>query len=87
MPATKDAPRAEAEKLTCSFCGKSRDEVGKLVSGPNNIFICDECVLLCLQITCKEGGLHERAAYYSFWFLVKFLYPVALFFHRREDSR
>jgi len=87
MPATNDAPEAEAEKLTCSFCGKSQDEVRKLVSGPNNIFICDECVFLCLQITSEHGGLHERAAYYSFIFVAKLLYPVALFFHRREDSR
>ncbi|GAB4338767.1 MAG: ATP-dependent Clp protease ATP-binding subunit ClpX [Desulfobulbaceae bacterium] len=34
---------------TCSFCGKSQDEVGKLVAGPN-VYICDECIELCTEI-------------------------------------
>ena len=87
MPATNDAPRAEAEKLTCSFCGKSQAEVGLLVSGPNNTFICERCVHLCLQINSEHGGLHERAAYYCFTFVVNLLYPVAKLFHRREDTK
>jgi ClpX C4-type zinc finger len=33
--------------LYCSFCFKSQHEVKKLISGPFNIFICDECVELC----------------------------------------
>ena len=34
---------------TCSFCGKSQDEVNKLVAGPN-VYICDECIDLCTEI-------------------------------------
>jgi ATP-dependent protease Clp ATPase subunit len=33
-------------KVTCSFCGKKRTQVAKLVAGPG-VFICDECVALC----------------------------------------
>jgi ATP-dependent Clp protease ATP-binding subunit ClpX len=33
--------------LHCSFCGKSQDEVAKLIAGPGALFICDECVELC----------------------------------------
>lgn len=33
----------------CSFCGKFQDQVNKLIAGPG-VFICDECVLLCLDI-------------------------------------
>lgn len=36
--------------LYCSFCFKSQHEVKKLISGPANIFICDECVALCNEI-------------------------------------
>ena len=39
-----------AEPIRCSFCGKSQDQVRKLVKGPNNIFICDECVAECSEI-------------------------------------
>lgn len=40
-------------KLFCSFCGKSQDEVRKLIAGPS-VFICDECVDLCNDIIREE---------------------------------
>jgi ATP-dependent Clp protease ATP-binding subunit ClpX len=40
--------------LYCSFCGKPKDIVGKLISGPNGIFICDECIDLCKDIISEE---------------------------------
>ncbi|OQX17743.1 MAG: ATP-dependent protease ATP-binding subunit ClpX [Desulfobulbaceae bacterium A2] len=42
--------------FTCSFCGKTQDEVRKLIAGPN-VFICDECVGLCNEIVrdAQEG--------------------------------
>ena len=39
--------------LYCSFCGKSQHEVGKLIAGPT-VFICDECVELCMDIIREE---------------------------------
>ena len=36
--------------LYCSFCGKSQHEVKKLIAGPT-VFICDECIELCADIT------------------------------------
>ncbi|MBP8805483.1 MAG: ATP-dependent Clp protease ATP-binding subunit ClpX [Kofleriaceae bacterium] len=41
------------EEFHCSFCGKQRREVRKLISGPR-VFICDECVTLCNDILAKE---------------------------------
>lgn len=38
----------------CSFCGKSQDQVAKIIAGPT-VFICDECVYLCLDILKHEG--------------------------------
>jgi ATP-dependent Clp protease ATP-binding subunit ClpX len=40
---------------TCSFCGKSQEEVGKLVAGPN-VYICDECIDLCNDIVHDTMG-------------------------------
>jgi ATP-dependent Clp protease ATP-binding subunit ClpX len=45
----------------CSFCGKRRREVRKLISGPR-VFICDECVALCNDIIAKEEA-QERPKY------------------------
>lgn len=39
--------------LRCSFCGKAQTEVKKLISGPG-VYICDECVGLCLPIIADE---------------------------------
>ena len=39
--------------LYCSFCGKSQHEVKKLIAGPT-VFICDECVELCMDIINEE---------------------------------
>ena len=40
-------------RLKCSFCGKSQDQVKKLIAGPE-VYICDECVELCNQILDEE---------------------------------
>ncbi|MBW2021885.1 MAG: ATP-dependent Clp protease ATP-binding subunit ClpX [Deltaproteobacteria bacterium] len=39
--------------LLCSFCGKSQDEVKKLIAGPS-VYICDECIQLCNEIIAEE---------------------------------
>lgn len=44
----------------CSFCGKSQDEVRKLIAGPT-VFICDECIELCNDIVAEEWD-EERAS-------------------------
>jgi ATP-dependent Clp protease ATP-binding subunit ClpX len=47
-PVPAAAGAAEPKKtLYCSFCFKSQHDVRKLISGPANLFICDECVDLC----------------------------------------
>jgi len=50
--------------LHCSFCGKSQDEVPKLIAGPS-IFICNECVRLCsdiLQEECQQEAPRQEGA-------------------------
>ncbi len=41
------------DDLLCSFCGKSQDEVKKLIAGPS-VYICDECIQLCNEIIAEE---------------------------------
>lgn len=47
-------PESEAEVVTCSFCGKSQKDVKKLIAGPAQIYICDECVGLCAEIITDD---------------------------------
>ena len=41
-------------KIHCSFCGKSQNEVRKLIAGPNGVYICDECIDICSDIIEEE---------------------------------
>ncbi|HBF42734.1 MAG TPA: ATP-dependent Clp protease ATP-binding subunit ClpX [Desulfobacteraceae bacterium] len=43
------------DDLLCSFCGKSQEEVKKLIAGPS-VYICDECIQLCNEIIDEEYG-------------------------------
>jgi ATP-dependent Clp protease ATP-binding subunit ClpX len=51
---TKAAGGDSKNTLYCSFCGKSQHEVRKLIAGPT-VFICDECVELCMDIIREEN--------------------------------
>jgi ATP-dependent Clp protease ATP-binding subunit ClpX len=51
---SKTAPTDSKNTLYCSFCGKSQHEVRKLIAGPT-VFICDECVELCMDIIREEN--------------------------------
>ncbi len=42
------------DKIRCSFCGKTQDQVNKLIAGPNGAFICDECIEICNEIIEEE---------------------------------
>lgn len=44
--------------ITCSFCGRSEDDVEKVISGPN-VYICDNCVRLCMSLLEKKGATPE----------------------------
>lgn len=44
-----DEPRPTADDPSCSFCGKAKSQITKLVAGPG-VFICDQCIQLCYEI-------------------------------------
>ncbi len=54
------SPKDENSQLTCSFCGKSQDEVKKLIAGPT-VYICDECIELCNDIIDEESRLDQTS--------------------------
>ncbi len=45
------------EEIACAFCGKTPQEVTALISGPNGIYICDECISVCADAMMRDLGL------------------------------
>ena len=54
-------PVRPEEKIRCSFCGKNQDQVRKMIAGTNGVYICDECVRLCMSII-DEGYQPESVS-------------------------
>ena len=48
--------RSKRTQYHCSFCGKSRDQVRRLIAGPGSVYICDECIELCREIIEEEAS-------------------------------
>ena len=46
--------RISDDKIRCSFCGKTGDQVRKMISGPSGTYICDECAELCAELIEEE---------------------------------
>jgi thiamine-phosphate pyrophosphorylase len=53
--------REQSAANRCSFCGKSQQDVRRLVAGPGAVYICDECIALCGQIVREEESGHATA--------------------------
>ncbi len=58
--AQRELEGATSPPLFCSFCGKSQHEVRKLIAGGVSGFICEECVVLCVEILAKTPAKKER---------------------------
>ena len=52
--------------IACAFCGKQPHQVAAMISGPNGIYICDECISVCADAMMRDLGLsvpgHDEAA-------------------------
>jgi len=57
---------AQGDVLHCSFCGKSPEEVHRLIAGPT-VYICDECIDLCNEILLEEGVAAPREVRKRLW--------------------
>ena len=49
-------------KIRCSFCGKTQEQVDRLIAGPNGAYICDECIDICTEILEEEGMEVSRSS-------------------------
>jgi predicted nucleic acid-binding Zn ribbon protein len=54
-------PQVLPKVLRCTFCNKSQDDVKKLLAGPTNVFICDECVEICNDIIADDRRFTKKA--------------------------
>ena len=52
-------PENNKSHIFCSFCGRSQDDVGRLIAG-NGVYICDQCIELCMSILDDGDGTHEH---------------------------
>ncbi len=63
----KDATRPTINRetgrkyLLCSFCGKTQEQVERLIAGPGGVYICNECVELCAQVLAEEREQAKRS--------------------------
>ena len=55
------AKHSDNDTIKCSFCGKSRDEVDRILAGPG-VYICNECIQLCREILEEEPALADTDA-------------------------
>lgn len=59
-------PNRTDDKIRCSFCGKTQDQVRKLIAGSDNVYICDDCIELCAEILEEEfAGQNEKGPDFS----------------------
>ena len=54
------------DQIRCSFCNKSQAQVKKLIAGPNDTYICDECVEVCSEIIDEEMAYDENDSWTPF---------------------
>ena len=50
----------EKGQIRCSFCGKRKEEVRKIIAGPNDTYICDECIEICSEIIEEEFEYDDK---------------------------
>ena len=48
------------DHLVCSFCGKPKELVNRLIAGPNGIYICDECVEICREVMADSDKMDKK---------------------------
>lgn len=53
----------KSEEFRCSFCGKSQNQVRKLIAGDRNVYICDECVEICAEILQEDENQGNTPVY------------------------
>ena len=53
----------DTQEERCSFCGKPKSQTGKLINGPGDFCICDECVDICNQLLKEDEQKNQEQNY------------------------
>ena len=53
-------PNKKDTEIRCSFCGRTQDEVARLIEGPN-VFICDNCIEFCSSLLLDDENLAKSS--------------------------
>ncbi|MCI5901924.1 MAG: ATP-dependent Clp protease ATP-binding subunit ClpX [Blautia sp.] len=59
------ADKIRDNKVRCSFCHKTEDQVRKLIAGPDGAYICDSCIGICSEILEEEFGMYGQSEVYD----------------------
>ena len=59
------ADKIRDNKIRCSFCHKTEDQVRKLIAGPDGAYICDSCIGICSEILEEEFGMYGQSTVYD----------------------
>ena len=59
------ADKIRDNKVRCSFCQKTEDQVRKLIAGPDGAYICDSCIGICSEILEEELGMYGQSEVYD----------------------
>ena len=54
MPNKNTTMKTREPRVKCSFCGKTEEQVHKLIAGPDHTYICDQCIVICQEILDEE---------------------------------
>ncbi|MEG1097886.1 MAG: ATP-dependent Clp protease ATP-binding subunit ClpX [Raoultibacter sp.] len=67
MTDRKAAPSddVDAENIVCTFCGKTPDQVEAMISGPTGVYICDECLSICVEAMMRDVGVDLSDDYFD----------------------
>jgi|AGTN01.1.fsa_nt_gi ATP-dependent protease Clp, ATPase subunit len=57
----KRVAKPSGKGMKCSFCGRSQDDVEKLIAGPPGVYICGECINMCNEILTEDAKTVDSA--------------------------
>ena len=83
-------PKDTTKQVKCSFCGKTEDQVARLVAGPDGVYICDKCIELCADIVFDEENLPPEQMDYKLTDLpkpIEILNSLAEYVIGQEDAK
>ena len=83
-------PKDTTKQVKCSFCGRTEDQVARLIAGPDGVYICDKCIELCADIVFDEENIPSEQMDYKLTDLpkpIEILNSLAEYVIGQEDAK